>query len=101
MLPISYTYKNLSEKDKNFLNDYCPKKLDRFETLMKRFQRKDCRLEVKAEAFATKAAYIVEMALHLPGNVLMAQEDDHTIAEAVDLTVDKLIIQLRKLINKN
>ena len=52
---------------------------------------------VKAEAFATKAAYMVELSLHLPKKRLMAKEDDHTMVEAIDLAVDKLIIQLRKL----
>jgi ribosomal subunit interface protein len=101
MLPINYKYKNLSERDKAFLSDYCPKKLDRFETLMTRYKESECRLEVKAEAFATKAAYMVEMVLHLPGKVLMAKEDDHTMIEATDLAVDKLIIQLRKFTNRN
>ncbi|OGG86473.1 hypothetical protein A3B87_00390 [Candidatus Kuenenbacteria bacterium RIFCSPHIGHO2_02_FULL_39_13] len=101
MLSINYTYKNISERDKKFLQDYCLKKLDRFKVLMKRFREEECRLEVKAEAFATKAAYKVELIIHLPGNILMAKEDDHTIIEATDLAVDKLIIQLRKLISKN
>ena len=100
MLSISYTYKNLSPRDKDFIQDYLPKKLERFENLLKRFEDKDCRLEVKAEKFATKAAYMVELTLHLPRYRLMAAEDDHTMIEAIDLAVDKLIIQLRKLINK-
>lgn len=100
MLPITYTYKNISPRDKKFLQEYLPKKLDRFDTLMKRFDVAECRLEVKAEAFATKAAYMVELILHLPKNKLMAKEDDHTIIEAIDLATDKLIIQLRKLTKK-
>jgi len=101
MLPINYTYKNLSERDKNFLTDYCLKKLDRFQTLMARFKQEECRLEVKAEAFATKAAYQVELILHLSSNILIAKEDDHTMIEATDLAVDKLIIQLRKLTDRH
>ena len=101
MLPISYTYKNLSPQDKKFLQDYLPKKMDRFNNLLKRFDREDRRLEVKAEKFATKAAYMVELTLHLPRYRLMAKEDDHTMIEALDLAVDKLIIQIRKLINKS
>ena len=101
MLPTTYTYKNLSQRDKTLLSDYCPKKLARFNNLMKRFSSHECRLEIKAEAFPTKSAYLVELILHLPSKVLMAKEDDHTIVEAVDLAVDKLIIQLRKLTNRN
>jgi ribosomal subunit interface protein len=100
MFQISYTYKNLNPRDKKFLQEYLPKKLERFHNLMKRFEQSECRLEIKAEAFATKAAYMVELSLYLPKVRLMAKEDDHTIIEATDLAVDKLIIQLRKLINK-
>ena len=101
MLATNYTYKNLSDKDKNFLQDYLPQKMDRFDNLMKRFKQEECRLEIKAEAFATKSAFMVELILHLPAKKLMAKEDDHTMVEAIDLAVDKLIIQLRKLVNRN
>lgn len=101
MLKISYTYKNLAPHDKDFLKNYLPKKLERFENLMKRYEGKDCRLEVKAEKFATKSAYMVELVLHIPKYRFSAREDDHTIIEALDLAVDKLITQLRKLVNKN
>lgn len=101
MFQISYTYKNLNPKDKKFLQEYLPKKVDRFNKLMTRFESNECRLDVKTEAFATKAAYLVELILHLPKTKLMAKEDDHTIIEATDLAIDKLIIQLRKLVNRN
>lgn len=100
MLPTTYTYKNLNPKDKDFLNNYLPQKLARFNTLMKRFRPDQCRLEVKAESFATKSAYLVELILHLPKSQLRAKEDDHTMIEAIDLATDKLIIQLRKMVNK-
>jgi len=101
MLQTSFSYKNISTRDKKFLADYFPQKMDRFETLLKHFAGKQCRLEVKAEQFATKAAYMVELILHLPRHKLMAREDDHTIIEAFDLSLDKLIIQLRKLVNRD
>ncbi|MFH1889972.1 MAG: HPF/RaiA family ribosome-associated protein [Candidatus Kuenenbacteria bacterium] len=101
MLNISFSFKNLSLQDKNIFEKYFPKKLERFDNLMKRFKDQDCHLAVRAEKFATKAAYVVELTLHIPRHKLMAKEDDHTIVEAVDLAVDKLIIQLRKLVNKN
>ena len=82
------------------MSKYFDKKLERFDNLMKHFRDEECRLEIRAEQFATKAAYMVELTLHIPRHKLMAQEDDHTIVEAIDLSVDKLIIQLRKLVNK-
>lgn len=97
---INYTFKNINPRDKNFLENYLPKKIVRFKTLLKRYTEDTYRLEVKAEEFATKAAYGVEVILHLPGQNLRAREDDHTMIEATDLAVDKLIIQLRKLNSK-
>ena len=99
MLQPSYSYKNLPPQDKNILQNYLPQKLERFENLLKHFNNKEPRLDIRAEKFATKAAYLVELTLHLPRYRLMAKEDDHTIVEAIDLAVDKLIIQLRKLVN--
>ena len=101
MFPITYTYKNLSPKDKLFIQDYLAQKIGRFNTLLKRYNQQECRLAVKAENFATKSACQVELCLYLPGKKLMAKEDDHTLAEALDLAVDKLIIQLRKLVDKS
>ncbi|NMC51514.1 hypothetical protein GYA54_02155 [Candidatus Kuenenbacteria bacterium] len=100
MAHTTYAYKNMSESEKSFLENYLSKKTDRLETLMKRFSSGDCRLEVRAEKFATKAAYKIEMMLHLPGHTLLAKEDDHTVIEATDFALDKLIIQLRKLVDK-
>jgi len=101
MLPINYTFKNLSLGDKKFLQDYINQKIKRIKNLMQNYIEEKCRLEIKIEKFATKAAYKIEFILHLPNAKLMAAEDDHTINEVVDLALDKLIIQLRKLINKN
>ncbi len=101
MLPTTYTFKNVTEQDKNFIQQYFPKKLTRFKNLMQNFIEEDCRLEIKAEQFATKSACQVETILHLPGKKLMAKEDDHTMVEAIDLAIDKLITQLRKLVDKN
>ncbi|KKS43538.1 hypothetical protein A3H03_03250 [Candidatus Kuenenbacteria bacterium RIFCSPLOWO2_12_FULL_42_13] len=100
MLQINYAYKNLPAGDRAFLENYLLQKTDRLNTLLKKFEKGDCRLDVRAEKFATKSAYQIEMILHLPGHALLAKEDDHTVIEVVDLALDKLIIQLRKLVDK-
>ncbi|HRY63134.1 MAG TPA: HPF/RaiA family ribosome-associated protein [Patescibacteria group bacterium] len=100
MVSIIYTYKNLPESDKAFLEKYLATKVDRLSTLVKSFAGAVCRLEVRAEKFATKSAYKIGMQLHLSGHQIIAEEDDHTVVEATDLALDKLIIQLRKLVDK-
>lgn len=101
MLSVSYNYKKINPQDKKFIQQYLSQKIDRFEKLLSSFNDFSCRLDVKAEAFATKAAYRVDLTLHLPGSTIMAGEDDHTLIEAIDLSVDKIIIQLRKLVNRH
>jgi ribosome-associated translation inhibitor RaiA len=100
MIPIVYAYKNLPEADKVFLEKYLEGKVDRLSTLAKGFDGAACRLEVHAEKFATKSAYKIGMKFYLSGYQLLAEEDDHTVIEATDLALDKLIIQLRKLVDK-
>ena len=100
MIPINYTFKNLSDKEKKEVADYMVLKEERFDNLMRRFTNAECRLDVKAERFATKSAYFIDLSLYMPGQKIMAREDDHTLREAIDLAIDKLVIQLRKLVNR-
>jgi ribosomal subunit interface protein len=57
-------------------------------------------LEIRAEKFVKKEAYKVEIHLSAPKEKVLASEDDHTIMEAFDLALDKLVIQLRKIKDK-
>jgi ribosomal subunit interface protein len=53
-------------------------------------------LEIRVEKFVKKEAYKIEIHLNAPKEKLLAGEDDHTVMEAYDLALDKLVIQLRK-----
>jgi len=48
-----------------------------------------------------KDAFKVEIFLISPVHDFMSSEDDHTIIEAFDLALDKLIMQMRKEHQKN
>ena len=97
---IQFLYKQVSEKDKNFLEEYIQKKMERFKKLISENDLDVGRLEVKSEKFAKKKAFKVELFLSLPEYQFRASEDDHTIIEAFDLALDKLIIQIRKEFEK-
>ena len=100
-MQIDIFYKNIENKrEKEFISSYLEEKKGRFEKLIRDVDYEIARLEAKAESFATKSAYKVELALHLPRKKYMSSEDDHTLREAIDLAVDKMIIQLRKDRNK-
>ncbi len=100
MLKIKYTFRNINPKEKARVKDYILQKINRINRLLSRYQDKECLLEIKADGFATKSAYQVEFILSLPKKQFIASEDDHTLVEAIDLSLDKLTNQIRKFINQ-
>ncbi len=100
MLNINFVFKNFSDEEKEILEDYINKKIRRIEKLLDEKEENLARLEVKAERFATKSAYKINLNLHLPNAKVLASEDDHTIREAVDLAMDKLIMRFKKFFKK-
>lgn len=94
---VQFFFKSISEKDKKFMEEYFyEKKEERLKRIMSEADYQNSVLDVKAEKFAKKEAYKVEFILEFPENKFVSSEDDHTIIEAFDLALDKLIIQLRK-----
>jgi putative sigma-54 modulation protein len=98
---IQFSYKSVNQKDKTFLENYIDKKIDRIKKLLKKLDFENAILETRVEKFVKKEAYKVEIHLNFPGETLMASEDDHTVIEAFDLALDKLIKQLRKFRESN
>lgn len=98
---IQFSYKNVDHCDKKFLEDYLDKKIGRLETLMSAEDFESANLEIRVERFVKKEAYKIEIHLRAPKEKILASEDDHTVAEALDLALDKLVIQLRKLKEKD
>ncbi len=93
---IQFSYKQVEEKDKKFLGNYLEKKKQRLATLLSDNEWANTRLEIRAEKFVKKDAFKVEIFLISPEHNFMSGEDDHTIIEAFDLALDKLIMQIRK-----
>ena len=100
MAAINFRYKNFTDQEKRQFENYFNNKFDRLEEWFIKFNSADIKMRVSAEKFSTKSAYKLTLDLRLPKNNFMASEDDHTITEVIDLTLDKLIIQLRKAINR-
>lgn len=95
-MQTKFYFKHLEGIQKKFLEEYIEKKLPQIEKFLKRVPDEFERLEVKAEKFATKEAYIVEFVFYTPKKKFLAKEDDHTLQEAVDFAMEKLISQIRK-----
>jgi len=100
-MTIQFSYKQVEEKDKHFLEDYLEKKKERLAKLLPDNQWENACLEIRAEKFMKKDAFKVEIFLISPVHDFMSSEDDHTIIEAFDLALDKLIMQMRKEHQKN
>ncbi|MDO8581338.1 MAG: HPF/RaiA family ribosome-associated protein [bacterium] len=93
-MQIHYFYKHLSEEEQQLFDRYFVRKIPKLTALVKRFEPVDCELTV--ERFAKKKAYKVSLNVKTAHGSFFASEDDHTIAEAVDLAKHKLARQLEK-----
>mgnify|MGYP001611217653 CR=1 FL=1 len=95
-MDIHYSLKNFSTQEKVMLEQYMEKKIVSLEHAALRFAPAPHVLEVRAEQFTKKKAFNVTLHLKTSRGVVLASEDDHTIAEALDLAKDKLVRQLTK-----
>ncbi len=97
-MQFHYFYKHLSEEEQQIFERYFPQKIAKLNTLAARYEPADC--EVTVERFAKKKAYKVSFNLKTTHGSFFSSEDDHTIAEAVDLAKHKLARQFEKAHNR-
>lgn len=99
-MQTNFSCKNLDEREKNFVKQYFSSnsKLGKIQGIVNRLNP-DETLEVRVEKFVKKSAYKVSLILGKPLN-LFVSEDDHTLAEALDLAKDKILERLKKVWGK-
>jgi ribosome-associated translation inhibitor RaiA len=99
-MKTSFSFKNLSNFEKGFVQEYCltKEKIGKLEGIVDRINP-DETLEVRVEKFVKKSAYKVSLILQRPMNIFVS-EDDHTLKEAIDLAKDKMVTRLRKIQSK-
>lgn len=95
-MEIKYAFKNCSVQEKETLQRYMEQKMSSLEHALERYSSPPHSVEVKVEQFAKKKAFNVSFHVHTPRGTVLSSEDDHTIAEALDLAKDKLVRQLTK-----
>ncbi|MFA5842765.1 MAG: HPF/RaiA family ribosome-associated protein [Candidatus Gracilibacteria bacterium] len=96
----TFFYKNLADPEKELVESYFQKKAVRLEKLLSKYDADGVKLNVTGERFTRKAAYKVEMVMDLPkvgGKPLYSSEDSRDLRKAIDLSVDKLIDQIKKV----
>ena len=96
-MQINYSFKKIGEFEQHFCRQYLAAKVDAIQrALPKLGTDAEVMLDFRAERFAKKKAYRVTLSLRADAHRWMAEEDDHTLREAIDLTKDKLVLQMRK-----
>ncbi|OGL88836.1 hypothetical protein A3I42_01150 [Candidatus Uhrbacteria bacterium RIFCSPLOWO2_02_FULL_49_11] len=93
-LSVTFSYKNLNPQEHAQVERYMDEKLRKIEKLVR---DAEARLTVRVEKFVKKSAFKAEFVLRVAGCSYRASEDDHTIAEAVDFTLDKLTRQIERM----
>lgn len=88
--------KNLVKAEEKFFVEYVSKKLDKIEGLLHKFSEDAQLLKISIQKFDKHNAYEVELCLNLPTRSIVSKEASHQINKAVDLSLDRLISQLKK-----
>jgi len=79
---------------------YLEKKLGRIEKFTKKYQDDEVLLTATIEKFEKHNAYKVTLMLDVKGETVMADESSHAITKAVDDSVDILVANLKKTLEK-
>jgi len=99
-MKVRYQYKNLSEKEQEIFEQYFSTKTKSFDALLSRFDEDTVNLDLRVEKFDKHDAFEVEMTLDMPMRKLQAKETSHAITKAVDLSKDRLLIQIKKALSE-
>jgi ribosome-associated translation inhibitor RaiA/DNA-directed RNA polymerase specialized sigma24 family protein len=92
-LSVTFSYKNLNPQEHAQVERYMEEKLRKIEKLVR---DPHALFTVRVEKFVKKSAFKAEFVLRIAGRSYRASEDDHTIAEVIDFTLDKLMRQIER-----
>jgi len=92
-LQISFAYKNLNAQERDAVRRYFGAKEKRIDKFV---NPGEAAVFVRVERFAKKAAYKAEVIVKHRKHAWRASEDDHTIPEALDFAIDKLVRQMER-----
>lgn len=92
-----FFFKNMLSNEESEFRDYLAKKLPKIEKMIVRCGDSDTvLLHVKCEKFEKHSAFNTELSLTIPGENIIATEASHAITKAIDLAIDRLVMQLKK-----
>jgi len=93
---VNVTLKNLTKTEKNQVDNYLPKKVEKIEKLLNEGPDDISVLKVNIEKFNKNQAYKARIVLGIGNRTLYSDEDSFSIAKAIDLSEEKLTSQIRK-----
>ena len=93
---VKYCFKGLSKKEEDFVQKYCPSKIEHVEKRLTHFAKDAVILNMNVSRFDKHNAYAVEFILKLPKKTIVAKEASHTLNKAIDFAKDRLIRQIKK-----
>lgn len=91
-----FSYKNLQKDEEVKFHDYLETKLKAIGNLLKNYSEDSVILKASIEKFEKHDAFEVELSLTFPSGSIMAKEASHQITKAVDLSKDRLVLQIKK-----
>ncbi len=99
-MQIQTVAKHVTDKDKYDFTKYLDKKLPRIERLATHFASDAIMLTATIEHFEKHSAYKITLKLDIPSQTIVAEESSHSITKAMDDSIDRLIAQLKKHLEK-
>ncbi len=95
-MEINFFHKNVTKKEEDSFAEYVLQKTDSIKNLLTKFSSDGRFLKASIEKFDKHDAYEVEFCLVLPTKTIISKEASHQITKAVDLSKDRLIVQIKK-----
>lgn len=97
-MKINYYLKNINEPSQKSIQTYFEdKKMPRISKLLQHGSAETSILNVRSEHFTKHNAFSTEIELRMGKQRLIGTEKSHDMLKSLDLAVDHLIAQLRKL----
>ncbi len=98
---INFSFNRVDKNCKKALEKYLTEnKISRLERLLQHGNFELANLRVFTEYFVKNNAFLVKLKLNIKKTILVAEERSHDILKGLDLALDRLINQLRKIESK-
>ncbi|MFH1401509.1 MAG: HPF/RaiA family ribosome-associated protein [Parcubacteria group bacterium] len=97
---VNFYFHKVDESCKKQIENYFNKeKLSRVERLLHHGNAESAELKVKVEYFLHHSEFFAKLILNIPRHEVVAEKRSFKLLEALDMALDRLVLQLRKIEN--